>query len=147
MLVLPHVATGAALGALIGEPLIVVPAAIASHFVLDSIPHWQETMAPYIPTWKTYLRIPIDIGLAIALVAYALSVQQDHAVGILLGAIFASAPDLDVITIKLPKLQRGIIKKYWDWHCKIQREVTSLWGVATQLIVLAICIVTIQITR
>jgi hypothetical protein len=144
MLVLPHVATGAALGALIGDPLIVVPAAIASHFILDSIPHWQETMAPYIPTWKTYLRIPIDIGLGIALVIYALSVQPDHAPAILLGALFASAPDLDVITIKLPNLQRGFVKKYWDWHCKIQREVTSLWGVVTQLIVVAVSITIIH---
>jgi len=145
MLVLPHVATGAALGALLGDPFVVVPAAVASHFILDSVPHWQETMAPYIPTWKTYLRIPIDIGLAVALVIYALSIHPDLTPGILLGAIFASAPDLDVITIKLPKLQTGLIKKYWDWHCKIQREVTSLWGVVTQLVVVVASIVIIQI--
>jgi hypothetical protein len=143
MLVLPHVATGAALGALIGDPFIVIPAAIASHFILDSIPHWQETMAPYHPTWKTYLRIPIDIGLAVGLVLYTVHLQPAAMPGILLGAIFASIPDLDVITIKLPKLQRGIVKRYWDWHCKIQRETTSLWGVATQLSVLAVCIMTI----
>jgi hypothetical protein len=144
MLVLPHVATGVALGALIGDPLIVIPAAIASHFILDSIPHWQETMAPYVPTWKTYLRIPIDIGLAIALVAYAIHLQPASLPGILLGAVFASGPDLDVITIKFPRLQRGIIKRYWDWHCKIQREVSSLWGVLTQLIVIATCIIVIH---
>src|SRR5689334_22534603 len=131
MLVLPHVATGAAIGALVGDPFIAVPLAIASHFILDAIPHWQETMAPYVPTWKTYLRIPIDIGLAIGLGIFALRMQPAHAPAILLGAIFASIPDLDVITIKLPRLQAGIVKRYWDWHCKIQREVTSLWGVAS----------------
>jgi hypothetical protein len=144
MLVLPHVATGVALGALIGDPLIVVPAAIASHFILDAIPHWQETMAPYQPTWKTYVRIPIDIGLAIALVIYAVNLHPELLPGILLGAVFASIPDLDVITIKLPALQRGIVKRYWDWHCKIQREVSSLWGVTTQLIVIATCITVIH---
>jgi hypothetical protein len=144
MLVLPHVATGAAIGALVGDPLVVIPVAIASHFILDSVPHWQETMAPYIPTWKTYLRIPIDVALGVGVVIYALSIQPDHSIGILLGALFASAPDLDVITIKLPKLQQGIIKKYWDWHCKIQREITSLWGVATQLVVIALSLAVIH---
>ncbi|HEU4715648.1 MAG TPA: hypothetical protein VFS14_02345 [Candidatus Saccharimonadales bacterium] len=144
MLVLPHVATGVALGALIGDPLIVVPAAIASHFVLDSIPHWQETMAPYHPTWKTYLRIPIDIGLSIALTLYAIHLQPAALPAILLGAVFASIPDIDVITVKLPTLQRGIIKRYWDWHCRIQREVSTLWGVATQMMVLSTCILVIQ---
>ena len=144
MLVLPHVATGVALGALIGDPLIVVPAAIASHFVLDSIPHWQETMAPYHPTWKTYLRIPIDISLAIALTLYAVHIQPTALPAILLGAIFASIPDIDVITVKLPAMQRGIIKRYWDWHCRIQREVTTLWGVTTQLVVLSTCMLVIQ---
>jgi len=145
MLVLPHVATGAALGALIGDPFIVIPAAIASHFILDAIPHWQETMAPYTPTWKTYTRIPLDIGLAVGLVIYAISLQPDLMPAIVLGAIFASAPDLDVITIKLPELQRGFVKRYWDWHCKIQQETTSLWGVATQLTVLAACIFAVHI--
>jgi hypothetical protein len=145
MLVLPHVATGAALGALIGDPLIVVPAAIASHFILDVVPHWQETMAPYHPTWKTYTRIPLDIGLAIGFVTYAVSLQPSLMPAIVLGAIFASIPDIDVVTIKLPKLQRGLVKRYWDWHCKIQQETTSLWGVATQLTVLAACIVAVQI--
>ena len=143
MLVLPHVATGAAIGALIGDPLIAVPLAIASHFILDATPHWQETMAPYIPTWKTYLRIPIDIGLAAALVAFAIHTQPAHMPAIFLGALFASMPDLDVLTIKLPRLQTGVIKRYWDWHCNIQREVTSLWGVASQLAVLFISITVI----
>lgn len=144
MLVLPHVATGAAIGALVGDPFIVLPVAVASHFVLDSIPHWQETMAPYHPTWKTYLRIPIDIGLAVGLVVYAVHIQPGNMPAILLGALFASIPDLDVITVKLPALQKGLVKRYWDWHCRIQREVSSVWGVMTQCIVLAVCIVSIQ---
>lgn len=143
MLVLPHVATGTALGVLIGDPLIVIPAAIASHFVLDAIPHWQETLAPYHPTWKTYLRIPIDIALSVVLVILAAYTHLEILPAILLGALFASIPDIDIITVKLPKLRRSLIRRYWNWHCKIQRETPSLWGVATQACVLMICITTI----
>jgi hypothetical protein len=143
MLVAPHIATGVTLGIVLGEPLLVVPAAIASHFLLDSVPHWQETMAPYHPTWKTYLRIPLDLGLGLAIILFALKLQPDHSLSILLGAFFAATPDLDVITVVFPRLKTKIVTKYWDWHCKIQREVSTLTGVVTQLAVIAISLITI----
>lgn len=39
MLTTPHLLVGAAIGAQFNNPYIVVPAAVASHFVLDSVPH------------------------------------------------------------------------------------------------------------
>jgi hypothetical protein len=138
MLVSPHVTAGVALGAIIGNPLVVIPVAILSHFILDSIPHWQETLAPYTPTKKTFVRIPIDLALALAIVVLGLQLQPQHALAIWLGAIFASGADLDVILIAYPNLKRGLIEKYWDWHCAIQRETSSLWGLAPQLVVLAV---------
>ena len=143
MLVLPHVATGTALGVLLGDPFIVIPVAVASHFVLDSVPHWQETLAPYRPTWKTYVRIPIDITLSVAVVVFALSLQPEQAAGILAGAIFASIADLDVLVIAFPRLKRGLLARYWDWHCKIQRETSSFSGVASQLAVVVACVAVI----
>lgn len=134
----PHVTAGVALGAIIGNPLVVIPVAILSHFILDSIPHWQETLAPYTPTAKTFVRIPIDLALALGVIVLGLQLQPDHAWSIWLGAIFASGADLDVILIAYPKLKHGLIEKYWDWHCAIQRETSSLWGLAPQLAVLAV---------
>lgn len=147
MLTTPHAITGAAIGALLPSPLLVVPLAIGSHFVLDSIPHWQETLAPYTPTKKTYIRVPIDIALAIALVWFSVHWQPNHVSTIWLGAIMANVPDLDVITVLMPRLRQGLIKNYWDWHCKIQREISSMWGVVTQLIVIAISLAVVYETR
>jgi len=144
MLVSPHVTAGVALGALIGNPIIVIPVAVLSHFVLDSIPHWQETLAPYTPTWKTYARIPIDLAIAAAVLVMGLQLVPVHALGIWLGALFASGADLDVAVIAFPRLKRGIIEKYWDWHCAIQRETASLWGLAPQIAVLAVGVFTLQ---
>lgn len=143
MLVAPHAAAGVAIGVLVANPLLVIPAAIISHFVLDTVPHWQETLAPYQPTYKTYVRIPIDIGLAVAITTFGITMQPTHATSIILGALFATTADLDVIMITFPKLKRGILKLYWDWHCAIQKETNSLWGLAPQIAVLLISLTTI----
>lgn len=135
MLVAPHVAAGVTLGLVLQEPLLVIPIAVASHFLLDTIPHWQETMAPYHPTWKTYVRIPIDFAISAAIIWLALVIHPELGWSIGLGAFFAAIPDIDVVTIAFPKLRNKIISAYWDWHCKIQREVPTFGGIATQLAV------------
>jgi hypothetical protein len=136
MLTTPHAAAGIAIGVLVGNPAVVIPAALASHFMLDCVPHWQETLAPYNPTKKTYIRVPLDIALALGITILATRWQPHYAAAIWLGAIFANVPDLDTMVILIPKLKRGIIQKYWDWHCKIQRETSSLWGIVPQLFVI-----------
>jgi hypothetical protein len=141
MLTTPHAAAGIAIGALVGNPYIVVPAALASHFVLDAVPHWQETLAPYTPTRKTYVRVPLDIALAVGITVLATRWQPHYMLAIWLGAVFANVPDLDTVVILIPKLKRGLVRKYWDWHCGIQRETASLWGIVPQLVVIAVSLV------
>lgn len=136
MLTTPHAVVGAAIGALVVNPLLVIPAAIASHFLLDSVPHWQETLAPYEPSKKTWIRIPIDLALAVSLVGLLAYWVPDRAGAVWLGAVMGNLPDLDVIMIVMPQLKRGLLRKYWDWHCRIQRETGSLWGVVPQVAVI-----------
>ena len=136
MLTTPHAVTGAAIGALLPNPWLAVPLAIGSHFVLDSMPHWQETLAPYKPTKKTYIRIPLDISLSIGLVLLVSAWHPAATLSIWLGAIFANVPDLDTIVVLVPRLKAGLLQRFWDWHCSIQRETSSLWGLAPQLLVI-----------
>lgn len=137
MLTTPHAVTGAMLGALLPAPLA-IPAAIASHYVLDNIPHWQETLAPYTPTRKTYIRIPIDLVLAIGLTFVVARWQPAHQSRIWWSAFAANAPDLDSFLVLTPQLKRGLLKTYWDWHCRIQREISHWYGILTQLAVIGI---------
>ena len=143
MLTTPHAAAGITLGVVIGNPIAVVPAALAVHFLLDTVPHWQETLAPYTPSWKTYVRVPLDIALAIALTVWAAYMQPTHAAAVWVGAIAGNAPDLDTLVVLAPAIKRGLIQKFWDWHCRIQRETSSLWGIIPQLavLVLTLCVV------
>lgn len=145
MLTTPHAAAGVALGITLGNPVLVIPAALTSHFLLDCVPHWQETLAPYEPTWKSYVRIPIDVALAIGLTIWAAHMQPSCVPAIWAGAIAANIPDLDMVVVPLPAIKRGLMRRYWDWHCRIQRETSSLWGVAPQLAVIAAAILSVQL--
>lgn len=141
MITSPHAAVGAVIGTLAPNPIVAVPLAIASHYLLDTVPHWQETLAPYIPNKKTYIRITIDITLAIGIVILLVRWNPSHASSIWIGAITANVPDLDSLLTLYPEvLKRGMIKKYWDWHCKIQNETSGWHGIWTQLAVVALVI-------
>ena len=137
MLIAPHAALGAAIGVIVKEPLIVVPAAIASHFVLDAIPHWQETLAPYSLTKRTFIRTPIDIILAV-LIVVLISQNATNTWQVLIGAFAGLAPDIDSLLLLKPKLLKAPISKdYWNWHCSVQNETKSIYGLITQLMVIA----------
>ncbi len=145
MLTTPHATAGMAIGAYLVNPVMVIPAAIASHFLLDMVPHWQETLAPYIPTRKTYIRASLDICLAVGLTTLASHWQPEHTAVIWIGAFFANLPDFDSIVVLVPKLKRGIMHRFWDWHCKIQRETSSLLGVLPQLAVITGCLLLVKL--
>lgn len=44
MTAINHALTGAVIGLLVGEPVLAVPAAIASHFACDALPHFASSM-------------------------------------------------------------------------------------------------------
>ena len=144
MLTTAHAVTGATIGVLVPNPWVAVPLAIGSHFILDRVPHWQETLAPYTPTHKTYVRIPIDLTLSLILVTIVASWHPSAALSVWLGAVFANAPDLDTFTIIMPHLRQGFIARFYQWHSDIQRETSSMWGVATQVGLVIACIGLLQ---
>ncbi len=139
MLTTPHAAAGAAIAALIPNPIGALPLALASHYALDAIPHWQETLPPYTPTWKTWVRMPIDLALALAVTAMIAVWNPDSAVLVWACAFAANLPDLDCAVVLMPRLLRiPLIAKEWKWHARIQRETGKLYGVWPQLAVIDI---------
>lgn len=134
MLTTSHATVGATIGTLIPNPFVAIPLAIASHYLLDTVPHWQETLAPYTPNKKTYIRVPIDIILAVGATGLIAFWHPANTTTIWGGAVAANLPDLDSFLVYTPQyLKKGILKRYWDWHCKIQNETSEWFGVWTQL--------------
>ena len=99
-----HALTGAAIGLLLGEPLLAIPAAVASHFACDALPHFK---APgYVrhgdrflrSRWfRNYLLIEAAVcGLIVLTLAFRQPLHWQLAA---ICAFLAAAPDLLSIRI------------------------------------------------
>ncbi len=141
MLLTPHAMVGAAIGVRLKHPLKVIPVAILSHFLLDTIPHWQETLAPYRPGPATWIRLPLDALLALWGVAWIVRSSQRRggkvlAASAIVGAVAGVVPDMDALACANPLLlKNGFLSRYFAWHCGIQDETPHGWGVVTQVTV------------
>ncbi len=141
MLVTPHAMVGATIGATVINPSFAIPLAITSHFVLDSIPHWQPTLYPYKPNKLTWAVLGIDLALAIYLVSYISNLHPTGAGYIWLIAVIACIPDLDsIVSIWDKPMKNKMFKFYYDWHCRIQRETSNYLGLIPQLIVILVAL-------
>ena len=91
MLLTNHVLSGALIGALTRRPLPAFAAGVASHFVLDAVPHWGNL------DWRHFLRVAVADGLVSLAVAGALAAASPSArrSAVLAGMAGAAIPDLD----------------------------------------------------
>jgi hypothetical protein len=93
-----HALTGALIGLIVHDPLIAIPAAIASHFVCDAIPHFDKSNKVSEDAWlksSKFKRILLlDTSLCVALVLSLLILSPEHWILASVCAFFATSPDL-----------------------------------------------------
>lgn len=91
-----HALTGTAIGLLVGQPLIAIPAAIASHFVCDALPHFGRTMPDTKVLksngFRTYLIA--EAAICFSIVVCLAVFQPQHWLVAAFCAFFAASPDL-----------------------------------------------------
>lgn len=98
-----HALTGAIIGVVSGNPLVVIPTAFASHFVLDVIPHHNSKNGD-MTSRKFAVVLTID-GLLCVVLAIILAIWQPaHWPLAIIGAFFAMSPDF----MWVPKYFRAI---------------------------------------
>ncbi len=92
MLLTNHVLSGALIGALARRPLPAFALGVASHFVLDAVPHWGEWGSQ-----RRFLRVAVPDGLIslAAMGAIAAASPSDRRLAVLAGMSGAVLPDLD----------------------------------------------------
>lgn len=101
MLLTPHVLIGGALGKVAGDPLLAFMAGLASHFVFDFIPHFDQAIwhpknrnSQHDPlTAFDWITIWLDVALTLVIWSYIL-VTGHLTIPIFWGALGGTTPDL-----------------------------------------------------
>ena len=128
-----HVVTGAAVASVVPNPLISVPLAFGSHFVLDSIPHWHD-----VGKGEPWTRTTIKVGISDLIASFVLAFYLVFSTGsetLVYGMVAGSIVDTDVVLY--PFLDKRGWKKVWPkfiskLHRDIQNEIKNIWGLVTQ---------------
>ena len=141
MYITVHAAAGAAAGMFISEPWVAFVVGIATHFVLDAIPHGDEG----IESWKwfktklqrTVAAAAIDFAVLAAFSVYWLQNADMQAIpGMLYGMAGAIVPDT------IWGLQRLTDTPVLNWYCALHSrghqlitkiQISFLQGFAVQL--------------
>jgi hypothetical protein len=92
MLVTNHVLSGALIGAITRRPLPAFMLGVASHFVLDGMPHWGK--------WRDdrqFLRVAVPDGLTglAAMAAFTAAAPPGRRAAVAAGMLGAALPDAD----------------------------------------------------
>jgi len=137
MLETPHVALGIAIAVAVPSPLISIPLAFASHFVLDMTPHWNphlntETKKYGYLTNKTLLIIGLDLACATVLTAF---VSKGN-INILLASFASILPDVVEGPYFLLGWKNEFVKKWISFQKSIQSDANIYWGLLTQILVI-----------
>jgi len=144
MLETPHVALGAAIAVAIPNPIISIPLAFTSHFLLDMTPHWNphlntETKKYGKLTNSTLLIIGFDLActaLLVGTVAYYFRSDNSMMLNIIMASFAAILPDV----VEGPYFLWGYKNKFVDVWMKFQKSIqvdaNIFWGLITQVVVL-----------
>ena len=92
MLLTNHVLSGALIGAAVRRPVPAFLLGVASHFVLDAIPHWGN--------WRDkrqFLRVAVSDGLTglTVMTAFAAAAPPSRRAAVAAGMVGAALPDID----------------------------------------------------
>lgn len=92
MLVTNHVLSGALIGTVTRRPEVAFAAGVASHFVLDAVPHWGDWGSQ-----RRFLRVAVPDGLTGLAVIGALAATSppSRRLSVLAGMAGAALPDID----------------------------------------------------
>ena len=121
-----HAVTGALLGLAIGNPLLAVPVAFASHFVLDAVPHYDPpgNESERIGAKRFRVQLAADASLCFLLVVCLALTHPRHWVTAAFSAFAATSPDLFWIPKFLHAQRTGKTLQssnvFWRFHSWVQ---------------------------
>ncbi|HTB49070.1 MAG TPA: hypothetical protein VK712_03235 [Verrucomicrobiae bacterium] len=118
-----HALTGALIGLLVGEPLLAVPLAVASHFVCDALPHFGSSAPVEVVLRSRWFRnyLVVDASLCFLLVVCLGAYHPQHWLLAAICAFAAASPDF----INLNSFVKIHQRKKWrpGWFTKLTLDI------------------------
>lgn len=144
MLETPHVFIGAAIATKIPNPLIAIPLAFASHFVLEMIPHWNPHLNTEVklygrPTGKSTLITAVDSTIALvsgSIIAFQNFPDKSKVILVLASCFFAVLPDLLEAPYFFLHIKSKFTQKWIAIQKRIQNDTSVIPGLITQILIL-----------
>jgi len=136
----PHVAVGAAIATKVVNPILAIPLAFGSHFLLEKIPHWNphlntETEKYGKPTQKSTAVVIIDVCASLALgffIASKALPNTSHAATILVASFASVLPDIIEGPYFFLGIRNKFIKKWIIFQKSLQEDTNIIPGLLTQ---------------
>ena len=126
-----HFPSGALVGKLSPNPIVAIAAGVASHFVIDKIPHyWPAT------TRGKWVFTIIDYAIAIVMIALLFSLSDGSRVNMFWG--FAGSAAVDVLLVGVPFFRKSA---FGQWHTKRQPHRTALPSLLSDVALSTVCCV------
>jgi hypothetical protein len=125
-----HALTGAVIAAAIDKPLIALPAALLSHFVVDAIPHWNYKVPPKLRK----LVILFDLlGSVLLVVSLSILLFDSKPWQVIFGGFLGILPDAMWLPQILegkpaPMNKKNLFHAVRRFHAKIQWSETAPGG-------------------
>lgn len=148
MLETPHVVLGATIAAKVGNPLLAIPLAFASHFLLDVTPHWNPHLNREIkkygkPTNQSvtivFIDVIVSLVLGLTIAGHSLP-DQTQAFWVLMGAFAAVLPDVVEGPYFFMGVKNDLIMKWLRFQKSIQNDTSIVPGILSQVVVIAVCL-------
>lgn len=123
MLITNHVLSGAVTGAVVRRPAAAFAAGVASHFVLDALPHWGR------PGEQPSLRVAVADGMAglAAIAMLTAAAPPARRAAVVAGMAGAALPDLDKPALRWFGRSPWPAPVNW-FHGQIQDEAPDRFG-------------------
>lgn len=142
-----HAVIGAAIVALIPNPVISIPLAFLSHFAGDKIPHWDVMTDKNKPKQQIIFQSAFDVLLSLALVwaIFIFYLQSPNPAIVLLGAFVAQLPDwlelpYFIFGKHFPIFYENYRLQKWIHDVWFDSRLPAPWGIVTQVVVVTIFI-------
>jgi hypothetical protein len=139
MLLSVHIFAGITVAIISKNVYIGSAAALISHAVLDSLPHWNFPVPKKINLFEFFEKFGPDMVASVVIFILILILKPSQWLYICLGAGFASLPDFLTLFIK-KQPWRQILRLFYKFHNRIQWEIKMAPGLAIQAFVVLVLV-------